>query len=162
VAYLSNPTNGASSDGRKYLIEVARALGVQLLIVDASTPSDIDRAFATLAEQRIAALLVSGDPTFGAQSEQIVALAAHYAIAISHARPESVKLGALTHYGPDRSDEFRLAGQYVGRILNGEKPGDLLVQQTTRFKFAINLKTAKALGLTVPPNLLAVADEVIE
>jgi putative tryptophan/tyrosine transport system substrate-binding protein len=142
--------------------EVARALGVQLLILDASTPSDIDRAFATLAEQRIGALLVGVDAFFVAQYERIVALAAHYAIATFHLRAEDVEIGALASYGADGSDAFRLAGQYVGRILNGEKPGDLPVQQSTKFKFAINLKTARALGLTVPPNLLAIADEVIE
>jgi putative tryptophan/tyrosine transport system substrate-binding protein len=163
LAYLPSRTNPASSEtGRKYVVEVARALGVQLLILDVSTPSDIDRAFATLAEQRIAALLVSGDVLFAAQREQIVTLAAHYAIATSHFDAASVRIGALTSYGPNFSDAFRLAGQYVGRILNGEKPGDLPVQQSTKFRFAINVKTAKALGLTVPPNLLAIADEVIE
>jgi putative tryptophan/tyrosine transport system substrate-binding protein len=163
VGYLANRTNpGYSETVLKERAEAARALGVQLLILNASTPSDIDRAFATLAEQRIGALFVGADAFFGVQREQIIALAAHYAIATSHSGPESVKLGALTSYGTDYSDAFRLAGQYVGRILNGEKPGDLPVQQATRFKFAINLKTAKALGLTIPPNLLAIADEVIE
>jgi putative tryptophan/tyrosine transport system substrate-binding protein len=164
VGFLANPTNAGSS-GRiaaSGSFEEARALGVQVLILDASMPSDIDRAFATLAEQRIGALLVAADAFFAAQREQIVALAAHYAIAVSHFETKSVQIGALTSYGADRSDAFRLAGQYVGRILNGEKPGDLPVQQSSRFKFAINLKTAKALGLTIPPNLLAIADEVIE
>jgi putative tryptophan/tyrosine transport system substrate-binding protein len=172
VGCLWNPTNAGSSTeaalreraetGRKDADEVARALGVQLLILDASMPSDIDRAFATLAEQRIGALLVTPDAFFAAQREQIVALAAHYAIAVSHFETKSVQIRALTSYGTDRSDAFRLAGQYVGRILNGEKPGDLPIQQPTRLKFAINLKTVKALGLTIPPNLLAIADEVIE
>jgi putative tryptophan/tyrosine transport system substrate-binding protein len=162
VGCLWNPTNAGSSEtGRKHPDEVARALGVQLLILDASMPSDIDRAFATLAEQRIGALLLMPDAFFAAQREQIVALAAH-AIAVSHFETKSVQIGALTSYGTDRSDAFRLAGQYVGRILNGEKPGDLPVQQPTRLKFAINLKTAKTLGLTIPANLLAIADEVIE
>jgi putative tryptophan/tyrosine transport system substrate-binding protein len=163
VGCLWNYTNaGASETYRKYVVEVARALGVQPLILDASTPSDIDRAFATLAEQRIAALFVGPEAFFVAQSKQIIALAARYAIAISHPSLERVKLGALTSYGADLSDAWRLAGQYVGRVLNGENPGDLPVQQSTRFKFAINLKTAKALGLTIPPTLLALADEVIE
>jgi putative tryptophan/tyrosine transport system substrate-binding protein len=163
VGILWNPMNVPLSEtARKYVAEWERVVGVQLLVLTASTPSDIDRAFATLAEQRIGALLVLPDAFLGAQREQIVALAARYAIAISHPRLESVKLGALTSYGADGSDAFRLAGQYVGRILNGEKPGDLPIQQSTRFKFAINLKTAKALGLTIPPNLLAIADEVIE
>jgi putative tryptophan/tyrosine transport system substrate-binding protein len=163
VGFLANRTNlGFSETAMKHGAEVARALGVKLLILDASTPSDIDRAFTTLAEQRVGALFVGADSFFVAQSEQIIALAAHYAIAISQPGPESVKLGALTSYGVDGSDAFRLAGQYVGRILDGEKPGDLPVQQSTRLNFAINLKTAKALGLIIPSNLLALADEVIE
>jgi putative tryptophan/tyrosine transport system substrate-binding protein len=165
VGYLRNPTNAGSSETvRKYALEVARAVGVQLLILDASTPSDIDRAFATLAERHISAFLVGAEAFFAARREQIIALAAHYAIAASFGggNAKNVEIGALTSYGPDASDAFRLAGQYVGRILNGEKPGDLPVQQSTRFKFAINLKTAKALGLTIPPNLLALADMVIE
>jgi putative tryptophan/tyrosine transport system substrate-binding protein len=89
-------------------------------------------------------------------------LAAQYAIATSHLRPKDVEIGALTSYSSDISDAFRLPGQYVGRILNGEKPGDLPVQQSSRFTFAINLKTAKALGLSIPPQVLAIADEVIE
>jgi putative tryptophan/tyrosine transport system substrate-binding protein len=162
VGYLANNTRprGFPETGQQY--SARRALGVQPLILYASTPSDIDRAFATLAEQRIGALFVGTDSFFVAQSRQIIALAARYAIAISHPTLESVKLGALTSYGADLSDAFRLAGRYVGRILNGEKPGDLPVQQATRLKFAINLKTAKALGLTIPPTLLARADEVIE
>jgi putative tryptophan/tyrosine transport system substrate-binding protein len=161
VGVLRNPTNAGSS---KYLDGAARALGVQLLILDASTPSDIDRAFATLAEQRIGALLVSSEALFQAQRDQIIALAAHYAIATSFGggNAKTVEVGALTSYGADYLDVYRLAGQYVGRILNGEKPGDLPVQQATRLKFALNLKTARTLGLTIPPNLLAIADEVIE
>jgi putative tryptophan/tyrosine transport system substrate-binding protein len=163
VGYLANPTNpGFSETAMKSAAERARALGVQLLILDASTPSDIDHAFATLAEQRIGTLFVGADAFFVAQREQIIALAAHYAIATSYFRPKDVEIGALTGYGIDGLDAYRLAGQYVGRILNGEKPGDLPVQQSTRFEFAINLKTARALGLTIPPNLLAIADEVIE
>jgi putative tryptophan/tyrosine transport system substrate-binding protein len=156
VGYLSNPTNAGSSEtAMKRNAEVAHGLGVQLLILDASTPSDIDRAFATLAEQRIGALLVSSEALYTAQREQIVALAVHYAIAVSDFYEKGVEIGALTSYGADFSDGFRLAGQYVGRILNGERPGDLPVQQSTKFKFAINAKTAKTLGLTIPPNLLA-------
>jgi putative tryptophan/tyrosine transport system substrate-binding protein len=163
VGFLVNRTNpGFSETSLKYAAELARALGVQLLILDASTPSDIDRAFATLAEQHIGALLVGADAFFGAQREHIIALAVHHAIATSHGQAINVETGALTSYGADFSDAFRVAGQYVGRILNGERPGDLPVQQSTKFKFAINLKTAKALGLTIPPNLLAVADEVIK
>jgi putative tryptophan/tyrosine transport system substrate-binding protein len=163
VGYLRNPTNAAATETlRKNRLEVARALGVQLLILDASTPSDIDRAFATLAEQGISALLRGPDAFLGAQRKEIVALAAHHAIATFHPASIDVEIGGLASYAPDRSDAFRVAGQYVGRILNGEKPSDLPVQQVTRFKFAINLKTAKALGLPVPPTLLAIADDVIE
>jgi putative tryptophan/tyrosine transport system substrate-binding protein len=112
VAYLVNRTNpGFSEAWLKYCAEAARALGVQLLIVDASTPSDIDRAFTTLAEQRIGALLVGADPFFGTQREQLVALAAHHAIATLYPRAKNVEIGALTGYGADFSDAFRLAGQ---------------------------------------------------
>jgi len=163
VAYLVNRTNSSYPETLlKEQAEAARGLGVKLLILEASTPSDIDRAFATLAEQRIGALLVGADVFFGAQREQLVALAARHAIPASYPRANIVEIGGLTGYAADFSDGFHLAGRYVGRILNGEKPADLPVQQSTRFEFAINLKTARALGLTVPPTMLAVADRVIE
>jgi putative ABC transport system substrate-binding protein len=144
------------------MTEAARRLGVRLLTLTAANPSEIERAFATLNEQRVGALVVSSSTFFTAQRAQIVALAARYRVPASYARHEFIEAGGLTSYGASSSDVYRQAGVYVGRILNGEKPGDLPVQQPTRYDFVINLKTAKALGLTVSNTLLALADEVIE
>jgi putative tryptophan/tyrosine transport system substrate-binding protein len=162
IAYLINQANPGSEAGLKELTEAASRLGVRLLILKAANPSEIERALAPLAEQGVGALLVGADPFFLAQRAQIVALAARYRVPASYWRREFIEAGALTSYSARPGDAFRLAGAYVGRILNGEKPGDLPVQQPTRYEFLINLKTAKALGLTIPPNLLAIADGVIE
>jgi putative ABC transport system substrate-binding protein len=159
IAYLTNPANPGLSEE---MTEAASRLGVRLLILTAANPSEIEPAFATLTEQRAGALLVGADPFFIAQRAQIVALAARYRVPAFYWLREFVEAGGLASYSPSSGDAFRVAGTYVGRILNGEKPGDLPVQQPTRFELAINLKTAKALGVTIPPNLLAVADEVIE
>jgi putative tryptophan/tyrosine transport system substrate-binding protein len=163
MAFLYNHANPVYTEpALKELAEAASHLGVRLPILKAANPSEIERAFATLAEQRCGALLVGADTFYTAQRAQIVALAARYRVPASYARPEFIEAGGLTSYETNFGDAYRQAGVYVGRILNGEKPGDLPVQQPTRFELAINLKTAKALGLTVPPTLLAVADEVIE
>jgi putative ABC transport system substrate-binding protein len=162
MAFLYNHANPIPEAALKELAEAARHLGVRLLILKAANPSEIERAFATLAEQRCGALLLGADTFYSAQRAQIVALAARYRIPASYSRREFIEIGGLTSYGTNFGDAYRLAGAYVGRILNGEKPGDLPVQQPTRFELAINLMTAKALGLTIPPNLLALADEVIE
>ena len=132
------------------------------LILEAANPSEIERAFVTVAEQRGEALVVAADSFFLAQRAQIVALAARYRLPASYFVREFVEAGGLTSYSSPLGDAYRQAGAYVGRILNGEKPGDLPVQQPTKFELAINLKTAKALRIDVPPTLLAVADEVIE
>jgi putative ABC transport system substrate-binding protein len=163
VAFLVNPSNPAFSPGGllRYQAE-ARAVGIRLLVLDASTPSDIERIFATLAEQRVGALIVGPEAFFNTQRAQLVALAARYAVPASYANPQAVEIGGLISYSAAYQDAFRDTGRYVGRILNGERPGDLPVQQSTRFEMTINLKTAKALGLTVSPNLLALADRVIE
>jgi putative ABC transport system substrate-binding protein len=146
----------------KEMTEAASRLGVSLLILTAANPSDIERAFATLAEQRAGALAIAPSTFFTAQRAQIIALAFRYRVPASYTRHDFVEAGGLTSYRASFGDVYHQAGVYVGRILNGEKPGDLPVQQPTRYEFVINLKTARALGLTIPPNLLAIADEVIE
>jgi putative ABC transport system substrate-binding protein len=162
MAYLINHANpGYTEAGLRELAEAVSHLGVRLLILEAANPSEIELAFATLAEQRVGALLVGTDPFFLAQRAQIVTLAARYRVPASYWRREFIEAGGLTSYSASPGDALRLAGAYVGRLLNGEKPVDLPVQQPTKFEFVINLKTAKALGLTIPPTLLALADEVI-
>jgi putative tryptophan/tyrosine transport system substrate-binding protein len=163
MAYLYNSANfSIPAAGSKELTEAASRLGGRLLILAAASPSEIERAFATLTEQRAGALLVAADTFYTAQRAQIVALAARYRVPASYSRREFIEAGGLTSYGTRFGDAYRQAGVYVGRILNGEKPGDLPVQQPTRFEFVINLKTANALGLEIPPTLLALADEVID
>jgi len=163
IAYLVNTANPAFSEAAlKMRTERARALGVRLLIVDASKPVDIDRAFASLVAEQAGALLVGPDTFFQTQRERIVTLAARYRVPTSYPWRDDVSAGGLFSYGADFPDVFRRAGTYVGRILKGEKAGDLPVQQPTKFKLAVNLKTAKVLGLSVPPLVLARADEVIE
>jgi len=155
----NNPVNALSALGEP--VEAARSLGIHLLILNASDPSDIERAFETLAAEHAGGVLAAPESLFIAQRFQLVALAARHRIPMVQGR-DAVAAGALFGYDGDLLAAHRLAGGYVGRILNGDKPGDLPVQQVTKFTLSINLRTAKALGLTVPNTLLAIADEVIE
>jgi putative ABC transport system substrate-binding protein len=124
--------------------------------------TDIDTIFANLALQHVDAVVVANDPFFGDQRDQLGALAARYSIPVIYWQREFVAAGGLISYGPSFADGYRQGGVYIGKILKGEKPADLPIMQPTKFEMFINLKTAKALGITVPPTLLALADEVIE
>jgi putative tryptophan/tyrosine transport system substrate-binding protein len=152
---------GADSTSER-LREAARALGLQIQVLYANTSGEIDAAFATLARQRSDALFVAPRAFFTGHRVQLANLAARDRIPAAYATREIVAAGGLMSYGTDFEDMYRLIGVYSGRILKGDKPADLPVVQPTKFEFAINLKTAKALGLTVPETLLATADEVIQ
>ena len=142
--------------------KAAKVLGVEVRFVTAGTDSDLEPAFANLAKLRAGALLVSADPFFNARRERLVALAARYPVPTMYEWRESVVAGGLISYGPSLTAMYRLLGTYAGKILDGAKPADLPVQQPTTFQLVVNLKTAKALDLTVPPLILGLADEVIE
>jgi putative tryptophan/tyrosine transport system substrate-binding protein len=162
VGVLLNPKNANVELETNDSQTAARALGVELVLLRATDEPGIDKAFASLVEQRAAALLVSGDVLFTTRREQIADLALRYAVPTSVPNREQVLAGGLMSYGANRTDTFRQTGNYVGRILKGEKPSDLPVQQPTKFEFVINMKTAKTLGLTVPNSMQLLADEVIE
>jgi putative ABC transport system substrate-binding protein len=162
IALLVNPTNSNAERVIPEVQAVARAKGVQLPILKAATESEIDTAFASLTRLQAGAIMIIGDPFFNSRRERLVMLAARYAVPACYAVRDHAITGGLISYGADQTGILRQAGVYVGRILKGEKPGDLPVQQPTKFELVINLKTAKALGLTVPQSLLARADEVIE
>jgi len=140
----------------------AHSVGQELNILNASTIRDIDATFAKLVQMRADALLVAADPIFFNRASQIVVLATRHAIPALYSRREFVAVGGLMSYGPNADETYHTAGVYAGRILKGEKPGDLPIQLPTKYELVINLKTAKALGLDISPMLLARADEVIE
>jgi putative tryptophan/tyrosine transport system substrate-binding protein len=163
IALLVNPTSSVAAERiTRDLQEAARAKGVQLHILKASTESEIDAAFATLVRLQAGALVVGADVFFNSRREQFVALASRHAVPAIYQGREFALAGGLITYGTSLQAVYREVGTYAGRILKGAKPADLPVQQPTKFELVINLKTAKALGLNVPPSLLARADEVIE
>ena len=163
IAFLSNPANPAVVEAEMNEMKpAARELGLQLLVLHASNEREIETAFETLAQQQAEGLLVSADVFFLARRDQVIALAARHAVPAVYASSEVTVAGGLMSYATSRFDAAHLLGVYAGRILKGEKPADLPVQQSTRVEMIVNLKTAKALGLTVPQSILLRADTVIE
>jgi putative ABC transport system substrate-binding protein len=162
IAALVNPTGPIAETLSRDLRDAAGTLGLPLHVLHASSEPDFDTVFATVAQLRAGALLIVTDPFFVSRSEQLVALALRHAVPTMYFTREFAAAGGLMSYGSSLADAYRLAGVYAGRILKGEKPADLPVQQSTKVELILNLKTAKALGLTVPLSLLGRADEVIE
>jgi putative ABC transport system substrate-binding protein len=162
IGYLVNPTNPSLAAESSDMRDAARSLGLELRIQEAKNGQTIDSAFANFAQQRAGAVILAADVFFTIHRARIVALAARHKMPTSYHSRELVAAGGLMFYGPSQLDGYRQAGSYAARILKGEKPTDLPVQQAVKFELVINLKTAKALGLMVPPSLLATADEVIE
>jgi putative ABC transport system substrate-binding protein len=162
ICVLVNSTNPAADLQLRELQEAAGVIKRQIIIARVSTVLDFEAAFATASEQNAGALLVVQDPFYNSQREQLVALAARHKLPVMYPLREFAEIGGLASYGHNLVDEYRQMGVYAGRILKGEKPADLPVVQPTTFEFVINLKTAKALGLTVLPQFLATADKVIE
>src|SRR5262245_18566528 len=162
IAYLLNPLNPTAEGEAKEASAAASALGIQLRVLNASSERDLDGAFATLTKLRVGTLVVAGEPFFASHRDRLGALAAQPAVPACYAWREYVLAGGLMSYGTSLTDSYRQAGTYAARILKGEKPTDLPVVLPSKFELVINLKTAKALRITVPPSLLARADEVIE
>jgi putative ABC transport system substrate-binding protein len=162
IGMLEDPTSADTEAERRDVQAAAQAIGLQLIIIDVSGDRDIEAAFAAFVQHGAGALLVAAGAFLTSKRESIVALAARHAIPAMYQVRETIVAGGLMSYGPSQTDAYHQAGIYAGRILKGAKPADLPVMQSTRFELVINLKTAKSLGLTIPPSLLAVADEVIE
>jgi putative ABC transport system substrate-binding protein len=162
VALLVNPTNRLASAEVKLAEEAARALGREIIVVPAGTEGEIDAGFESMARQRAGGLVVAQEAYLTGRRDQIVALAQRHRLPAIYTIRQFPEIGGFISFGTNTSESYRQVGIYAGRILNGEKPADLPVQQPTKFELIINLKTARALGLTIPPTLLARADEVIE
>jgi putative ABC transport system substrate-binding protein len=163
LAVLLNPANAVSAETTSREVqEAGRIAGLQMLFFNASTSREIEAAFALLADERPDALFVAGDAFFNSRRVQFATLAAHYRIPATYADRDIVVVGGLMSYGTDIADMYRQAGVYTGNILKGAKPADLPVMQSTKFELAINLQTARLLGIEVPETLLATADEVIQ
>ncbi|MFL5099772.1 MAG: ABC transporter substrate-binding protein [Xanthobacteraceae bacterium] len=162
IAVLTNPHGPDVERQLQDVHSAARSLGLQVQVLNAVNEGEIDAAFVALARERPGALFVSADPFLLSRREQIVALANHYKLPAFYGWREFAETGGLVSYGPSHIEPYRLVGIYTGRILKGAKPADLPVIQSTKFELVINLKTARALGLEIPPTLLARADEVIE
>jgi putative tryptophan/tyrosine transport system substrate-binding protein len=163
VAILINPANGPSADATLQSVQdAARSIGLQTQVLNASTSREIDAAFASLGRERAYALFVAADGFFQSRSEQFVALTARDKIPAAYPDRATVAAGGLMNYGTDGADMYRQVGVYAGNILKGAKPADLPVQQATKFEFVINLKTAKALGLEIPPILFVSATKLID
>jgi putative ABC transport system substrate-binding protein len=162
IGILVNPTNPNAKTKAQDMNAAAKALGQKILVVEASAGPEIDAAFNVLVQQRINALVVVSDTFFNSRPQHLVTLSARHSLSAIYPFRDYVEAGGLMSYGPSSAEGFRNVGIYAGRILKGEKPADLPVMQSTKFEFVINLKTAKALGLDVPAQLLALADEVIE
>jgi putative ABC transport system substrate-binding protein len=162
IAVLLNPKNPQAATQAREVKAAALVLGLQLSVLNASTSPEIDSAYAAVVQQQANALIVGADAFFVSRHDQLIGLAARYALPTIYSYRELSVAGGLMSYGTDLADAYRLEGNYVGRILKGEMPGDLPVQQSTKVELIINLKTAKTLGLTFPITLLGRADEVIE
>jgi putative tryptophan/tyrosine transport system substrate-binding protein len=162
VAMLINPAYPTADSQSRAMQAAAQTLGLDIRVLHASTERDLDRAFATLVQQRVEALVIGNDAFFNSRSELLAALMVRHRVPTIFQTREFAAAGGLVSYGGSIGDSYRVVGVYAGRILKGEKPAELPVQQTTKVELIVNLKTAKALGLTVPPSLLARADEVIE
>jgi putative ABC transport system substrate-binding protein len=160
IGYLMNPDN--PNRELDNVQDAARSLGQQILVLNAHGDREIETAFTTITKERVAGLLVASDPLFFDRRDQLITLAARQAIPAIYYLRAFCQAGGLLSYGNNLTDMYRQVGMYTGRILNGERPADLPVIQSTKFELVINLKTAKALGLEIPPTLLAIADEVIE
>ena len=162
IAFFVNPNSGTAALQVKELQTADQAVGQEILVLNAGTEGEINQAFATLVQRKVGAILYSANLFFQVVRDQLVALAAHHSIPAMYEWREFVTAGGLISYNTDRTEAWRQVGAYTGRILKGTKPADQPVVQSTKFELVINLKTAKALSIEVPPTLLARADEVIE